>query len=296
MIDFSLVKELVVADNPVKMIQTHDGSIIWVMPEEENQEITIKVEKIISNTVSGETTFENEKFLILDIYPKKNGTVTVTYGNYKKTITDISGAEYPNAQQVYFGTFNNVTDPVETPDSGILTIKGDCDGFGNGHYRKFSDAKSGNSTCYCIKELRSLGQITRIPEEAFAYCNHYNFGKLPPNLKEIGKQAFYVSVLDDEPYELIQEIIIPENVTYIGSEAFVGNFRSSEYGGVEYCYLKTLIMRPTVPPTLEIGLLPEDALGAVKGTISIIVPKGCVEVYKTADFWSYYADYIVEES
>ena len=127
MIDFSTLQALTVPEGVVTKIEK-DGVVLWELPV--GGSIVLEVKKITSNTYVGSTTYNGETFILLDIYPRSGGTVTVTYGGLTKTITDDGTAETPNAQQVFFGTFNGVTDEVETPDSGKLTIRGDCYAFG----------------------------------------------------------------------------------------------------------------------------------------------------------------------
>ena len=101
---------------------------------ESGEPVVLEVEKITSNTYANETTYEHEEFILLDIYPKPGGTVNVTYGGLTKTITDTSGAEEPNAQQVFFGTLNGISDSVATPSNGELIIEGACYAFSCGTY------------------------------------------------------------------------------------------------------------------------------------------------------------------
>ena len=106
-IDFSTLQGLTIPEGVVTEIKDDRGRVIWAVSG--GDKVILQVAKITSNTYAGETTYENEEFILLDIYPKTNGTVTVTYGGLTKTIKDTSGAAEPNAQQVVFGTFNGVT-------------------------------------------------------------------------------------------------------------------------------------------------------------------------------------------
>lgn len=157
--------------------------------------VVLEVEKVTSDTYANETTYTAEEFILLDIYPKTGGTVNVTYGGLTKTITDTSGAEEPNAQQVFFGTFNGVSDSVETPASGTLTIDGDYYAFGCG---EFSLAKLDLKVYDGVAGITSFGAITAIPTSAFGSTNH---GSGIPNITEID---------------------IPDGVESIGTYAFIG--------------------------------------------------------------------------
>lgn len=145
-----------VARNRVKAYDGVDGvARLFFAPESGN--VVLEVEKVTSDTYANSTTYTAEEFILLDIYPKTGGTVNVTYGGLTKTITDTSGAEEPNAQQVFFGTFNGVSDSVATPSSGELTITGDYLGFNSG---MFNEAKIDFSAYSGIVDIKSFGNLT----------------------------------------------------------------------------------------------------------------------------------------
>ena len=160
------------------------GRVIWAV--QSDKPVILQVEKITSNTYAGETTYNNEQFILLDIYPKTNGTVSVTYGGLTKTITDTSGAEEPNAQKVFFGTFNGVAD--ETPASGELIIEGDYRGFGIGTFA--ASSKSSNNYCRCITAVKDFGSTSYIAQNAFNGCTGLTSVTIPKSVKTIGTSAF----------------------------------------------------------------------------------------------------------
>ena len=171
------------------------GKVIWAVS---GGKVILLVEKITSDTYAGETTYTGEQFILLDIYPKTNGTVKVTYGGLTKTITDTSGAEEPNAQQVFFGTFNGVSDSVATPASGELTIEGDYYGFGIGSYDA-SDKDVVKPYAGCITAVTSFGEVRKIVDNAFGptltndsnACLKLTSIEIPDKVSAIGRQAFY---------------------------------------------------------------------------------------------------------
>lgn len=309
MIDFTTLQGLTIPEGVVTQITDESGRVIWAVAN--NEPIVLEVEKITSDTYAGETTYTGEQFILLDIYPKTNGTVNITYGGLTKTITDTSGAAEPNAQQVYFGTFNGVTDSVETPASGTLTIEGDCYAFGIGYY-SFSNKMS--YYCPCICSVSDFGKVSRIPGNGFssslypssvgAKFNQIDI-KIPSTIKSIGYSAFIgcvslVNVNLSEGLETIGafaflscnnliSIKIPKSVTYIETSAFPN--------------IKRVTMLASTPPEVQI-LSEENEEYSCFGIISsesfvleqIIVPKGCGDTYKTTVGWSIYADYIVEAS
>lgn len=187
--NFATLKGLTIPEGVVTQITDASGRVLWVL----GGKIVLEVEKITSNTYAGETTYENEQFILLDIYPKTNGTVSVTYGGLTKTITDTSGAAEPNAQQVFFGTFNGVSDSVETPASGELTIEGNCLGFACASYAKTSKDLA-LPRCFCITAVNSFGGVELIPSYAFGNlgtgCSDLKSVAIGKRVKTIGDYAF----------------------------------------------------------------------------------------------------------
>lgn len=147
----------------------------------------LNVIKITSGTSDGENTYANERFILLDIYPKTNGTVNITYGSLTKSITDTSGEVSPESQRVFFGTFNGVTDDVETPDSGILTIDGEYRCYGQSVY---TGDKSTTEYCKCVVGAESLGNIEYIPKYAFYDCDSNATFIFPASVRYIDDSAF----------------------------------------------------------------------------------------------------------
>lgn len=187
---FDTLQGLTTPRGKVIKVEDESGRVLWMAG---GGKVILEVEKITSDTYAGETTYTGEQFILLDIYPKTNGTVKVTYGGLTKTITDTSGAAEPNAQQVFFGTFNGVSDEVETPASGRLTIEGDYYAFGCASFAK--DSK--NSSSYTsIRAVTSLGSVSEIPDYAFSSPNTLVFGSgmasvvIPNSVTSIGKKAF----------------------------------------------------------------------------------------------------------
>lgn len=283
-----------VSDSYGNVVQITDGvgNIVWAV--QSNKSVILEVEKITSDTYAGETTYTGEEFILLDIYPKTNGIVNVTYGGLTKTITDTSGAEEPNAQQVFFGTFNGVSDGVITPASGTLTIEGDYYAFGCGRYSSSSKDTLGKPMCACVTEITDFGSVKYIPEFAFGTLSN-------GACKKITKVIFSESVTKIEKAAFTEctallYVKIPKNVAYIGMSAFVCQNESS---------LEIVEILATTPPQLGYTESDDGTKNyAVVGVINdetyalkqLIVPKGCGNAYKTADGWSQYADCIVEVS
>ncbi len=173
--------------------------------------IVLEVEKITDDTYAAETTYEDEQFILLDIYPEAaDSVVHVTYGDLTKTLT----FDGTNAQQVYFGTLYGVADEVATPASGTLTIEGGCGNFGVGGYAH--DSKS-TYHCSCITKVISWGDCnpTVLVDYAFYQCEKLTLDKLPSSITSIGVDSFRVC-----KYLALTEL--PSGVTSIGVDAFYG--------------------------------------------------------------------------
>ena len=179
-----------------------DGEVLWTYTGSGGSDISLEVAKFTSNTYDGSTSYSNEEFILLDIYPRSGGTVTVTYGGITQTITDDGTVTEPNAQQVCFGTFNGVAEIIETPASGTLTIEGDCIGFGVGSY---NSAKNTTAYCGCITAINSWGNIKKIPANAFRKCTSLKSISFPYSVSGIGNYACYDCAS-------LESIIIPDNI------------------------------------------------------------------------------------
>ena len=215
----AMIVAMLAADQKVREIETlkeDNASLhsqidnLLVKVYEQQGAAALEVEKITSNVYAVSTTYSNEQFILLDIYPKTNGTVNVTYGSLTKTITDTSGAAEPSAQKVFFGTFSGVSDSVTTPDNGILTITGDYRGFGVASY---NSAKSTVVRCSCITKIITFGNAEYIPDYAFYGCAKITSATTTVNITSIGNYAF-------ENCSSLVEVVIGANLTLIGKYAF----------------------------------------------------------------------------
>lgn len=238
MIDFATLQGLSIPEGAVTQITDASGRVIWAA-ESDSDTVVVEVEKSTSNTYIGETKYTDEQFILLDIYPKTNGTVKVTYGGLTKTITDTSGVAEPNAQQVFFGTFGGVSDSVATPASGILTIEGDYNGFAGGAYTT-GDAKSTLTAFFLrFKQFIDLGKVTMIPDKAFnnilivenTFMETTNL-KIPNATKRIGDSAFATMVN-------FTNVAISKGVAKIGTNPWASingrnNFLSVAGGNISY--------------------------------------------------------------
>ena len=123
--------------------------------------------------------------------------------------------------------------------------------------------------CYKITTL-DLSSVTNFGTNTLFYCKGLISIVLSEELKTIPYGTFYACAR-------LPSIVIPSKVTSIKEYVFYG------------CdALTSIIMKPTTPPTI-------NGYTFYGYTVNnITVPKGSLEAYQTADFWSAYADKMVE--
>lgn len=286
------VESVTIPEGVVTEIKNSNGVILW---SKGSKSVVLKVAKMVSDTYAGETSYTGEEFVLLNIYPKSGGTVNVTYGGLTKIITDDGTTETPNVQQVFFGTFNGISDEVVTPASGTLTIEGDYSNFAIGSY---NSSKSATAYCGCVNEIVSFGNITEIYTGAFNNCINLTLDILPDNITSIGYNAFngcigitisslpsgLISIGDSAFYGCtgISEITIPSSVTSIGYRAFaMKSLYSSDIASSSCCIQDTVIFLGTTPPTIGSQIF---GVGD-ESTPNITVPAGCKEIYAAIENW-----------
>ncbi len=213
-IDLSKVTGLSDQFGEITQITDASGRVIWkIITATDEPPAIFEVAKQTSTTYVGETAYADEEFILFDIYPKKGGTVKVTYGGLTKTIKDTSGAEEPNAQQVFFGTFNGVSDSVATPTSGRLTIEGAYRGYGAGAYTQ-SPNKPSSSYAPCVTSVIDFGNPVYIGRQTFSGCTNITPTSLPSGLTgEIGEYTF-------RGCTNLALTSLPNGITSIGQYAF----------------------------------------------------------------------------
>jgi hypothetical protein len=180
---------------------------------------------------------------------------------------------------------------------------------------KFTEVVIGNSVtsigsctfedCTSLKSVTIGNSVTKIEYNAFGGCTgeliinskivetNYTYDNYPANsnngwlynakftkvtignsVTSIGSYAFYGCTS-------LTSITIPESVTEIG--VFTFNSCSS---------LKEVYCKPTTPPTIFEYSWAWCAFDDNASGRKIYVPRNSVEAYKTAQYWSEYADYI----
>ena len=320
--NFATLKGLTIPEGVVTQIADASGRVLWKL--ETSKPVILQVEKITSDTYAGETAYTGEQFILLDIYPKTNGTVKVTYGGLTKTITDTSGAEEPNAQKVFFGTFNGVSDSVATPVSGELIIEGGYSNFAAGGYVKNSKVTV-PEYCGCITGVVEWGNVSSIGNQAFRSCTSLALTSLPSGITSIGDYAFdectnvnianinatnigksaFTDTLTAyrDPLQIAEGVVsigefafqtggssglgtFPKNIIIASTVTFIGKsaFYCGDYSS-DTGRIVTLLA--TTPPTLGTndGGSSYRNFDNPEALTKIVVPKGCGSAYKANDSW-----------
>ena len=313
--NFVTLQGLTIPEGVVTQITDASGRVIWSAVK--SVPVVLQVEKITSNTYAGETTYNNEQFILLDIYPKTNGTVKVTYGGLTKTITDTSGAAKPNARQVFFGTFNGVSDSVATPASGELTIEGGYDAFGLSTYKSMNSStnKQVSNDCRCISAIVDFGtpryipnnafrnyadlqiaslpdSITSIGSSAFSGCTSLALTELPSGLTSIGSNAFYGCTA-------LALASLPDNITSVGSNAFyecenitVNKMPSGMAAIPENCFSYCAKVNTGTFDYTGITTIGKNAFrSAYNYVYEIRLPEGVVSIGEEAFYYAFWAGY-----
>ena len=124
------------------------------------------------------------------------------------------------------------------------------------------------SRCEKLSNVVLTEGIESIPSNTFLYCPNLKSITLPGSVTNIGWGAFGGCTS-------LTSFIIPSNVTSIGEEVFTG-----------CTSLTDITVKPETPPVAG-GIMFEDT-----NNCPIYVPAGSLEAYKTAQYWSDYADRI----
>ena len=125
-------------------------------------------------------------------------------------------------------------------------------------------------SCNLLTSVTIGNSVTTIGAFAFENCSSLTSVTIPDSVTEIGIYAF-------RGCTSLTSITIPDSVTSIGYNAFYSCTALQEV----YC-------KATTPPTVGGNMFYNNASGR-----KIYVPSASVSAYKSAAYWSDYADYIV---
>lgn len=193
----------------------------------------------------------------------------------------------------------DVLDSITIPDSVILVGLGavrSCHALRSVTLSSsmFAIPESFASNCESLTEVIIPDSITSIGEWAFAWCESLTEIDIPKNVTTIGSMAFH-------DCHSLEKVNIPAGVTVIESSLFSDCYALTsltlhkgiteiEYGAFAYSGLTELIMMAKTPPVIGKKIFEYTPNTAP----TIYVPYGHGDVYKAADGWSEYAEYIVE--
>lgn len=197
-------------------------------------------------------------------------------------------------QPVYYRFGAKLLSNKYTDGKGVMTF--------NGPVTKIGEMAFEN--CNELLTITLPDTVTRIDDYAFENCEELHTINIPSGVTLIGFNAFSISQgargrlrsitipsgvtrLESMTFSnqsIITTVTIPSGITFMGNSVF------------ERCaHLATVIMLPSVPPTLL-----SDGFGAYNqfldcsASLQIIVPAGTLTAYQSAPGWSNYASRIVE--
>lgn len=131
------------------------------------------------------------------------------------------------------------------------------------------------SDCSNLTSVILVNGILSIGDYAFFNCSSLTSVTIPDGVTSIGKYVF-------SGCTSLTSIIIPDSVTEIGGWAF-GHCTS----------LKEVYCKPTTPPAGGAYMFSYNSSFYKPIGCTIYVPTSSVDAYKSAEYWSDYADYIV---
>ena len=188
---------------------------------------------------------------------------------------------------------------VITFDADVTTIGSDafvdCDSLTSITIPDSVTTIGGSAFHYCnrLTSVTIPDSVTTIGEYAFFDCSRLTSVTIPDGVTTIGNNAFYHC-------SRLTSVTIPDSVTTIGEAAFCecDSLTSvtitdsvttiGEYA-FAYCYnLTNVYCEATTPPSLGDYVFDYNASDR-----TIYVPDASVEAYKTAEYWSEYANAIV---
>ena len=130
--------------------------------------------------------------------------------------------------------------------------------------------------CHSLTSVTIPDSVTTIGDWVFYECSSLTSVTIPDSVTTIGEYAFYYC-------RSLTSVTIPDSVTTIGAGAFA------------WCSsLKSVYCKTVTPPTAILDYWGEwDAFDDNASGRKIYVPAESVEAYKSASYWSDYADAIV---
>ena len=135
-----------------------------------------------------------------------------------------------------------------------------------------SIGNSAFSDCNSLTSIAIPDSITEIGAFAFSGCTSLTSITIPDSVTSIGVAAF-------QSCKSLTSITIPDSITEIGAYAFSG-----------CTSLTSVYCKPTTPPIAAIESYYWDTFNKNASGRKIYVPRNSVSAYKSAPYWSDYAD------
>ena len=214
-----------------------------------------------------------------DVFSGNANIIAFTEFKYFTGITSLSNKAFWRCRKLW-----KITLPKHLTKLEEGTIDGSSyNGFDG--YGTFSEA--GITKIILPDALKSIGN------GAFANCDNLKSVKIPNGITSIGSYAFYhcysltgvtigngVTSIGSSAFfgcDILTSVTIPDSVISIGISAFSSCDRLTSV----YC-------KPTPPPTGGSNIFNNNATERM-----IYVPRNSLDAYKSAEYWSSYADNIV---
>lgn len=152
------------------------------------------------------------------------------------------------------------------------------------------------SYCYSFRNITIPDSVNTLYQGCFSDCRSLEKCRIPESVTTLQASSFSSAYV-------LGEIIFPENLTSIPNaivyymrylrKAVVGkNVTSIAYRNFTNCdSLKEIWMYPETPPTLSSS---SDLFYKLPADLKILVPKGCLEAYQAAPYWSNLTAYLTE--
>ena len=212
-------------------------------------------ELIVNCNIPSATDGSNGAFYGADFTEVTIGDGVTSIGDYA-----FSGCDLPTS----------ITIPISVTTIGEYAFYG-CTGelIVNCNIPSATDGSNGAFFGAYFTEITIGDGVTSIGDYAFAGCIALESVTIPDSVTSIGDEAFCCCTS-------LESVTIGNGVTKIGSYAFY------DCGSLEEVYCK-----PTTPPTGGDEMFYNNASGR-----KIYVPTESVNAYKSAWYWSFYADYI----